>query len=160
MNKNENIIINKKNFSNNEDIEQNNKEKDNSNSGNEANNLNKENNYISEIKNHNLNINLSEINEEREKEFFSNSPIIYFFIKILLLFEGQITRILFQIGDFYCSGIITNIYLQIILIQICGSATSGAFAKVYAFFSGLIFCFLMKIIVTIAYWELYQLNWF
>ena len=160
MNKNENIIINKKFFPNNEDIEKNNKEKDNSNFGNEANNLNKENNYISEIKNHNLNINLSEINEEREKEFFSNSPIIYFFIKILLLFEGQITRILLQIGDFYCSGIITNIYLQIILIQICGSATSGAFAKIYAFFSGLIFCFLMKIIVTIAYWELYQLKWF
>ena len=156
MNKNENVILNNKSPSNNSEKEKNNKIKEDSNICNEVNYLNKENIYISKLKMENI----TEMNDEKDKEFFSNSPVIYFFIKVLLLFEGQITRILLQIGDFYFSGIITNIYLEIILIQICGSATSGAFAKICAFISGLIFCFLMKIIVTIAYWELYQLKWF
>ena len=117
---------------------------------------NMENDNFSENKNENI----KEIDEDKNKEFFSNSPIIYFFIKIFLLFEGQITRILLQLGDLYFSGIITNIYLEIILIQVCASATSNTFIKIYAFISGLIFCFLMKIIITIAYWELYQLKWF
>ena len=156
MNKNENVIVNNRSPSNNSEKEKNNKIKEDSNICNEVNYLNKENIYISKLKMENI----TEMNDEKDKEFFSNSPVIYFFIKVLLLFEGQITRILLQIGDFYFSGIITNIYLEIILIQICGSATSGAFAKICAFISGLIFCFLMKIIVTIAYWELYQLKWF
>ena len=98
--------------------------------------------------------------DDKNKEFFINHPIIYFFIKILLLFEGQITRILMQIGDLYIIGIITNIYLEIIIIQLCGVAESNAVAVIFGFISALIFCFLMKIIVTIAYWELYQLKWF
>ena len=136
MNKSENVIIDKK-FS-------------------DKNNPNIEHDYFSEIKNENIN----EIIEDRNKEFFSNSPIIYFFVKVFLLFEGQITRILIQLGDLYFSGIITNIYLEILIIQICASATSNTFIKIYAFISGLIFCFLMKIIITIAFWELYQLKWF
>ena len=104
--------------------------------------------------------NIIESDEERNKEFFSNSPYIYFLIKIFLLFEGQITRILIQLGDLYFSCIITNIYLEIIIIQLCASAESSAFIKLYGFISALIFCFLMKIIISIAYWELYQLKWF
>ena len=98
--------------------------------------------------------------EEKNKELFINHPVIYFFLKILLLFEGQITRILIQIGDLYIIGIITNTYLQIIVIQLCAVAESNAVAVIFAFISALIFAFLMKIIVTISYWELYQLKWF
>ena len=101
-----------------------------------------------------------ETQEEKNKELFINHPVLYFFIKILLLFEGQITRILMQIGDLYIVGIITNTYLQIIVIQLCAVAESNAFAVIFGFISALIFAFLMKIIVTISYWELYQLKWF
>ena len=97
-----------------------------------------------------------ETQEEKNKELFINRPVLYFFIKILLLFEGQITRILMQIGDLYIVGIITNTYLQIIVIQLCAVAESNAFAVIFGFISALIFAFLMKIIVTISYWELYQ----
>ena len=98
--------------------------------------------------------------EEKNKEFFLNSPKIYFFIKTFLLFEGDILRILIQLGDLYFCGIITNIYLEIIIIQISASAEYNALIKIFAFISAIIFCFLMKIILTIAYWELYQLKWF
>ena len=111
-----------------------------------------------------LNRKIKSINTEKEedknKEFFINHPVIYFFIKILLLFEGQITRILVQIGDLYIAGIITNIYLEIVVIQLCAVAESNVFAIIFGFISALIFCFLMKNIVSIAYWELYQLKWF
>ena len=122
-------------------------------------NENNENHQIIENKIDNID-NMHKIEEEKKKEFFNNSPVIYFFIKIFLLFEGQIIRILIQLGDFYFSTIITNIYLEIILIQICASAVSGVFIQIYAFISAIIFCFLMKIILTISYWELYQLKWF
>ena len=104
--------------------------------------------------------NNTENEEDKNKEFFINHPIIYFFIKILLLFEGQITRIFVQIGDLYITGIITNIYLEIVVIQLCAVAESNVFAIIFGFISALIFCFLMKNIVSIAYWELYQLKWF
>ena len=112
---------------------------------------------IIDIKNKNI---LDQNNKEKNNEFFSNSPVIYLFIKIFLLFEGHITRILLQLGDLYISAIITNIYLEIIIIQVCASAEYNTFIKIYAFISATIFSFLMKIIVTIAYWELYQLKWF
>ena len=114
------------------------------------------------------NINLSQINEDKideneedkNNEFFSNSPVIYLFLKILLLAEGQITRILLQLGDLYFSAIITNIYLEIMIIQLSASAESNTFIKIYAFVSSLIFAIMFRIIITIAYWELYQLKWF
>ena len=114
------------------------------------------------------NINLSQIIEgkanenedDKNKEFFSNLPVLYLFLKILLLAEGQITRILLQLGDLYFSAIITNIYLEIMIIQLSGSAESNTFIKIYAFISSLIFVFMFRIIITIAYWELYQLKWF
>ena len=114
------------------------------------------------------NINLSQIIEgkadekedDKNKEFFSNLPVLYLFLKILLLAEGQITRILLQLGDLYFSAIITNIYLEIMIIQLSGSAESNTFIKIYAFISSLIFAFMFRIIITIAYWELYQLKWF
>ena len=73
-------------------------------------NENNENHQIIENKIDNID-NMHKIEEEKKKEFFNNSPVIYFFIKIFLLFEGQIIRILIQLGDFYFSTIITNIYL-------------------------------------------------
>ena len=104
--------------------------------------------------------NITEVNEDENRDIFSNIPLIYLFFKITLLFEAQIIRLLLQIGDLYFSGIITNMYLEIILIQVCASAVSNIFIKIYAFISALIFAFLMKSIVAIAYWELYQLKWF
>ena len=106
------------------------------------------------------NTNISEASEVNNNEFFIKCPVIYLFFKILFIFEGQILRIFIQIGDLYFCAVITNIYLEIILIQVCASAVSNVFIKIYAFISGLIFAFLMKSIVTIAYWELYQLKWF
>ena len=129
---------------------------------NSNNNYNKsDNGFNDEVKIYEKqNANISEIKEEENIDFFSNIPLIYFFFKITLLFEAQIIRLLLQIGDLYFSGIITNIYLEIILIQVCASAVSNVFIKIYAFISALIFAFLMKSIVSIAYWELYQLKWF
>ena len=90
--------------------------------------------------------NNTENEEDKNKEFFINHPIIYFFIKILLLFEGQITRIFVQIGDLYITGIITNIYLEIVVIQLCAVAESNVFAIIFGFISALIFCFLILLI--------------
>jgi len=98
--------------------------------------------------------------DEKSKEFLSNSPFIYMLFKIILLSEGQITRILLQLGDLYFASIITNIYLEIMIILLTASAESNTFIKIYAFVSSLIFLFIFKIIVTISYWELYQLKWF
>ena len=158
MNKNENIILNNNIFSlNNKNSLKDKKHimKDDSN-----NNKDDSSNNENEILSYNKNEKRIKIEEDNNKELFINSPIIYFFLKIFLLFEGQILRIFVQLGDLYFSAIITNIYLEIILIQVCASATSNTFIKIYAFISGLIFCFLMKSIVTISYWELYQLKWF
>ena len=104
--------------------------------------------------------NENELNEEKSKEFLSNSPFIYMLFKIFLLSEGQITRILLQLGDLYFASIITNIYLEIMIILLTASAESNTFIKIYAFISSLIFLFIFRIIVTISYWELYQLKWF
>ena len=158
MNKNENIILNNNIFSlNNKNSLKDKKHimKDDSN-----NNKDDSSNNENEILSYNKNEKRIKIEEDNNKELFINSPIIYFILKIFLLFEGQILRIFVQLGDLYFSAIITNIYLEIILIQVCASATSNTFIKIYAFISGLIFCFLMKSIVTISYWELYQLKWF
>jgi hypothetical protein len=113
----------------------------------------------SNLINYKTNLNITENEEDKKKEFFINHTIIYFFIRILLLFEGQIMRILVQIGDLYIIGIITNIYLEIIVIQMCAVADSNVFAVIFGFISALIFCFLMKNVVSIAFWELYQLKW-
>jgi hypothetical protein len=81
-------------------------------------------------------------------------------LKIFFLFEGQLIRIFVQIGDIYFAAIITNIYLEVVIIQICASAESNGFIQFYAVISSLIFCYLMRNICTIAYWELFQLKWF
>ena len=136
------------------------KSEDNSNiNDNESNNSIKEENIIFKNKNKITEITKSSI-DEKNKEFFNNCPMIYFLFKVFLLFEGQIMRILVQIGDLYFAGVITNIYLQIIIIQICASGMSNTYIKIYAFLSSFIFCFLMKSVISIAYWELYQLKWF
>ena len=104
---------------------------------------------------------ISKISEdEKEKEFFTDSPIKLLLLKIFFLFEGQLIRIFVQIGDIYFAAIITNIYLEVVIIQICASAESNGFIQFYAVISSLIFCYLMRNICTIAYWELFQLKWF
>ena len=104
---------------------------------------------------------ISKISEdEKEKEFFTDSPITLVILKIFFLFEGQLIRIFVQIGDLYFAAIITNIYLEVVIIQICASAESNGFIQIYAVISSLIFAYLMRNICTIAYWELFQLKWF
>ncbi len=119
-------------------------------------------NILDKIDNKSQNFSLiSKISEdEKEKEFFVDTPIKLLLLKIFLLFEGQLIRIFIQIGDIYFSAIITNIYLEVVIIQICASAESNAFMQFYAVVSSLIFSYLMRNICTIAYWELYQLKWF
>ena len=124
---------------------------------NESNNSMKEEDVI--FKNKITDISMSII-EDKNKECFNNCPMVYLFFKVFFLFEGQIMRILVQIGDLYFAGVITNIYLQIIIIQICASGASSTSIIIYAFISSFIFCFLMKSVISIAYWELYQLKWF
>ena len=165
MNKNSLIVLNSNIlYSNFKSSEQDNisQNQNNSKNNNKMNNSinNNENINIYKDKFINKTISINETENEKNLEFFSNSPIIYFFLKIFLLFEGDILRILIQLGDLYFSAIITNIYLEIILIQLCASAESSLFIKIYSFISSIIFCCLMKIIVTIAYWDLYQLKWF
>ncbi len=103
---------------------------------------------------------ISKISEdEKEKEFFTDSPLLHFFINFLLIVEGKIVRIMIQFGDLYFAAIITNIYLEVVIIQICASAESNTFMQIYGFISALIFAYLMRNICTIAYWELFQFKW-
>ena len=97
--------------------------------------------------------------DEKSKEFFTDSPLKHFFINFLLIIEGKIVRIMIQFGDLYFAAIITNIYLEVVIIQICASAESNIFIQIYGFISSLIFAYLMRNICTIAYWELFQLKW-
>ena len=100
-----------------------------------------------------------ESEDDKSKEFFTNAPVKHFFINFLLIIEGKIVRIMIQFGDLYFVAIITNIYLEVVIILICASATSNAFSQVYGFISSLIFAYLMRNICTIAYWEIFQLKW-
>ena len=100
------------------------------------------------------------IEDEPEKELFISSPIIALILKIFFIIEGQIIRALVQFGDLYFVLIITNIYLEVVIIIICSSADLNNLAQIYAFISSLIFAYLMRNICTIAYWELFQLKWF
>ena len=97
--------------------------------------------------------------DEKDKELFTNSPLLLLFLNFLLIVEGKIVRIMIQFGDLYFVAIITNIYLEVVIIQICASAESNTFMKIYGFLSSLIFSYLMRNICTIAYWELFQLKW-
>ena len=119
-------------------------------------------NILDKIDNKSNNFSLiSKISEdEKEKEFFVDTPVKLLLLKLFLLFEGQLVRIFVQIGDIYFAAIITNIYLEVVIIQICASAESNAFMQFYAILSSLIFSYLMRNICTIAYWELFQLKWF
>ena len=123
-----------------------------------------ENNSVNKMaskENVNNNLSLSKTTlDEPDKELFTSSPILALFLKIFFLFEGQIIRILVQFGDMYFTAIITNIYLEIVIIIICSSAESNIFVQIYAFISSLIFAYLMRNVCTIAYWELFQAKWF
>ena len=119
-------------------------------------------NILDKIDNKSNNFSLiSKISEdEKEKEFFVDTPVKLLLLKLFLLFEGQLVRIFIQIGEIYFCAIITNIYLEVVIIQICASAESNTFMQFYAVLSSLIFSYLMRNICTIAYWEFYQLKWF
>ena len=119
---------------------------------------NSKNSRLSE-KSSNYSLISKESEDEHLKEFFTNSPIKHFFINFLLIIEGKIVRIMIQFGDLYFVAIITNIYLEVVIILICASAESNTFAQIYGFISSLIFAYLMRNICTIAYWELFQLKW-
>ena len=78
-----------------------------------------ENNSVNKMttKENNNNLTLSKITEdEPENELFTSSPIIALLLKIFLLIEGQIIRALVQFGDLYFAAIITNIYLEIVML--------------------------------------------
>ena len=103
---------------------------------------------------------ISKVSEDdKSLELFTDSPYLHFFLNFLFIIEGKIIRILIQFGDIYFAAIITNIYLEVVIIQICASAESSTFVQIYAFISSLIFAYLMRNICTIAYWELFQLKW-
>ena len=103
---------------------------------------------------------ISKISEDdKEKEFFTDSPIKLLLLKVFFLFEGSLVRIFVQIGDIYFAAILTNIYLEVIIIQICASADTNLGIQVYAVLSSLIFAYLMRNLCSIAYWELFQLKW-
>ena len=121
-----------------------------------------ENNSVNKMttKDSNNNLALSKSTEdEPEKELFISSPILALILKIFFIIEGQIIRTLIQFGDLYFVLIITNIYLEVVIIIICSSADLNNLAQIYAFISSLIFAYLMRNICTIAYWELFQLKW-
>ena len=122
-----------------------------------------ENNSVNKMttKDNNNKLALSKSSEdEPEKELFTSSPIMALLFKIFFIIEGQIIRVLVQFGDLYFVLIITNIYLEVVIIIICSSADLNVLAQIYAFISSLIFAYLMRNVITIAYWELYQLKWF
>ena len=93
-----------------------------------------ENNSVNKLTtkdNNNNKLALSKSSEdEPEKEFFTSSPIIALLLKIFLLFEGQIIRALVQFGDLYIVLIITNIYLEVVIIIICSSADLNILAQI------------------------------
>ena len=131
---------------------------------NSKNSKNSKNDKLSKIdklmeKSSNFTLHSNESKDDKSKEFFTDSPLIHFFINFLLIIEGKIVRIMIQIGDLYFAAIITNIYLEVVIIQICASAESNVFVQIYGFISSFIFAYLMRNICTIAYWELFQLKW-
>ena len=84
-----------------------------------------ENNSVNKMttKDSNNNLALSKSTEdEPEKELFISSPILALILKIFFIIEGQIIRTLIQFGDLYFVLIITNIYLEVVIIIICSSA--------------------------------------
>ena len=110
-------------------------------------------NILDKIDNKSNNFSLiSKITEdEKEKEFFVDTPVKLLLLKLFLLIEGQLVRIFIQIGDIYFGAIITNIYLEVVIIQICASAESNAFMQFYAILSSLIVSYIMRNICTIDY---------
>ena len=108
----------------------------------------------------NKKIEIKEEEIDNDKEFFRNSPKSYLFIKVIFLFPANILRVFVQLGDFYFSIILTNIYLEIIIIYVNGCAESNVALKIIALISALIFCFLGKSFITIPYWEVHKLKWF
>ena len=98
-------------------------------------------------------------NEINTTEFFINSPLLLLILKILLFSEGKIMRIFAQIGDLYFCILITNIYVEIVIILLCSSADSTFIIELLGIISSFTFAFLMRNPTTIAFWELAQFKW-
>ena len=98
-------------------------------------------------------------NEINTTEFFINSPLLLLILKILLFSEGKIMRIFAQIGDLYFCILITNIYVEIVIILLCSSADSIFIIELLGIISSFTFAFLMRNPTTIAFWELAQFKW-
>jgi hypothetical protein len=61
-------------------------------------------------------------NKEKEitcSDFFKNSPLILLILKIFLFSEGKLMRIFAQIGDLYFCILVTNFYVEIVIILLC-----------------------------------------
>ena len=98
-------------------------------------------------------------NEINTTEFFINSPLLLLILQIFLFSEGKIMRLFAQIGDLYFCILITNIYVEIIIILLCSSADSTFIIKLLGIISSFTFAFLMRNPSTIAFWELSQFKW-
>ena len=68
-------------------------------------------------------------------------------------------RIFAQIGDLYLCILITNIYVEIIIILLFSSADSSFIIELFGIISSITFVTLIWNHVTIAYWELAQFKW-
>ena len=75
-------------------------------------------NILDKIDNKSNNFSLiSKISEdEKEKEFFVDTPVKLLLLKLFLLFEGQLVRIFVQIGDIYFAAILTNLYYILLFL--------------------------------------------
>ena len=68
-------------------------------------------------------------------------------------------RIFAQIGDLYLCILITNIYVEIIIILLFSSADSSFIIELFGIISSITFVTLIWNHVIIAYWELAQFKW-
>ena len=83
-------------------------------------------------------------NEIDASEFFINSPLLLLILKIFLFSEGKIMRLFAQIGDLYFCILITNIYVEIIIILLCSSEDCIFIIKLLGVISSFTFAYLMR----------------
>ena len=98
-------------------------------------------------------------NEIDASELFINSPLLLLILKIFLFSEGKIMRLFAQIGDLYFCILITNIYVEIIIILLCSSEDCILIIKLLGVISSFTFAYLMRNPSTIAFWEFSQFKW-
>lgn len=92
-------------------------------------------------------------------DFFKNSPLILLILKIFLFSEGKLMRIFAQIGDLYFCILVTNFYVEIVIILLCACVDSSFILILLGIISSFTFACLMRNPTTIAFWELCQFKW-